>query len=477
MKEKVNIVWFKRDLRLSDHLPLKSAIVSGLPLVLLCLAEPEAEERGELDSRHRRFVAESVAEMNEKLARFGSRVELLAGRADDVFEALFEAFDVREVFSHRETGIAWTFDRDRRLARFFREHGAVWREFDFSGISRGLRNREGWAARRDRVVAAPNENPDLDALWCVSLNEGLSRRFAFDAPPPSKDFQRGGTSEANRLIEAFLKRGGRGFLSNISKPVASAESCSRLSPYLAWGNVSVRQIWRLTTDAADGNRNLQGFRSRLAWRDHFIQRFEMADSIEFRSLNEHSRELERGTNDELLDAWTRGRTGFPLIDAAMRAVAATGWLNFRLRATVVSFLTHSMWLDWRPAATFLGRMFLDYEPGIHYSQFMMQSGESGFHTIRVYNPIKQSREHDPKGEFLRRWLPELASLPDEFLHEPWKLGGLEAKMLGFEPGVDYPAPVIDFEKAYRHATKRLWEWKSQPEVEKEAKRLADIHRG
>lgn len=226
----------------------------------------------------------------------------------------------------------------------------------------------------------------------------------------------------------------------------------------------------------NSHRNLRAFLSRNAWRDHFIQRFEMEERIETQHINRFAALLNRGNNEELQLAWQLGQTGFPLIDAAMRAVTATGWLNFRLRATVVSFLTHILWQDWQIGAKFLARQFLDYEPGIHYCQFQMQSGDSGFHTIRVYNPIKQSLEKDSEAKFLRKWLPELGNLPNNLIHEPWKMGGLDEIFYGISLGKDYPTRIVNFETVYKHATKTLWAWRKNEDVIEESSRLIIRHR-
>ena len=198
---------------------------------------------------------------------------------------------------------------------------------------------------------------------------------------------------------------------------------------------------------ADWARQLKAFRSRLAWHCHFVQKLEQQPSIEFRCMHpafEGMREADH--REALFNAWRDGRTGYPLVDACMRSLHANGWITFRMRAMLVAFASYHLWLDWRRTAPVLAQLFTDYEPGIHYSQFQMQSGVTGINAVRIYNPVKQSLDHDSDGKFIRRYLPELRDLPVAALHEPWRLD---------TPPRDYPPPVVDHEQAAREARLRM----------------------
>jgi len=168
-------------------------------------------------------------------------------------------------------------------------------------------------------------------------------------------------------------------------------------------------------------RNLSAFGSRLAWRCHFVQKIEDQPEIETNCMHPAFEGLrEQAHNPAYFQAWATGQTGYPFIDACMRNLIAEGWITFRMRAMLVSFASYQLWLDWRVTGHHLARLFTDYEPGIHYSQLQMQSGVTGINAMRVYNPIKQSQEHDPKGTFILKWVPELRAIPSEYIHEPWK---------------------------------------------------------
>jgi deoxyribodipyrimidine photo-lyase len=183
--------------------------------------------------------------------------------------------------------------------------------------------------------------------------------------------------------------------------------------------------------------------SRLHWRDHFTQRLESEPELEFRSLHPSYRDVPYG-NDELLHtAWREGCTGYPLVDAVMRCLAATGFVNFRMRAMVVSFACHVLHLDWRLIHPHLARVFRDYDPGIHLNQLQMQAGVVGWNAIRVYNPAKQLADWDADCKFVKRWLPELKSLTAEQI--------LNDELL---PG--YPSRIVPFTERAKKMTDQLY---------------------
>ncbi len=472
-KPACNLLWFKRDLRLDDHAALAAAAADGLPVLLCFFFEPDIMALPEHSARHWQFVWASVCCVKERLARYGHPLYVFHAEAAATFSRLAGAYDIKNLFSHQETGLAATFLRDKAVAAFCRQGGIRWQEFAQDGVARGAKDRTGWEARVQAYLSSEPVQPDLSRLRPVVLPEGLYQTLKGPPLPAPvlaqpKGFQPGGEIRAHQYLRSFLGGRAANYHRHLSKPGLSRTACSRLSPYLAYGNLSSRQVYRAALgQGADPawERPLASFRSRLWWRCHFLQKFESDCRMEKEHINPGFDLLEKPHDPQLFNAWAEGRTGYPVADASMRCLSATGYLNFRMRAMLVSFLCFPLWQDWRPGAAHLARLFLDFEPGIHYPQFQMQAGTTGYHTLRIYNPVGQAEKHDPDGSFVKQWLPELQKIPVPLLYRPWLMTPMEQAFYGCRLGTDYPYPVVDFGPAARKAKALYWEARQSQAVQ------------
>ena len=462
---KIQVVWFKRDLRLSDHAALAEAAKLG-PVLPLIMVEPEYWQLPDTSARQWEFWRGCIVELGREIAAQGGRLMIRTGEATDILEGLHSRIGSFDLWSHEETGNAWTYRRDLAVKAWARGHDISWRERRQFGVTRGRRqNRDHWAKRWDQMMQQPiTATPAIEWAKTVPSDALPTANELNLAPDILLHPQRPGRAAGLALLKTFLHERGMAYSREMSSPVTAESACSRLSPYLAYGALSMREVYQAAEERASQisrerpaahtawSRSIRSFTARLHWHCHFMQKLESEPEIEWEPFAKiYIGMRPRPGNPEYLKAWSEGRTGYPFIDAAMRYLNAHGWINFRMRAMLMSFATYDLWLPWQEAGLVLARKFVDFEPGIHWSQCQMQAGETGINTIRVYSPIKQSHDQDPSGDFIRAWVPELAGVAGSMVHEPWQMQELRLTQCP-----DYPLPLVDHKTASKQAKDEIF---------------------
>lgn len=474
------VVWFKRDLRLQDHASLYRAALAG-PVIALVIVEPAYWRGPDTSGRQWRFWRSCIADLAQAIAERGGRLCLRMGDAVAELEALRHEIGPFTLWAHEETGNGFTFARDLAVRHWARVRGVRFVELRQFGVIRGRGlNRDRWAAMWDAMMEEP-VLPVPPITWqSASGRDALPGAAALGlASDEVSAMPAAGRAAALATLESFLFERGEHYTRAMSSPLSAPDACSRLSWHLAYGSISVREVWQATrnryaalpVEARDWRQALRSFMARLHWHCHFIQKLESEPEAEFRPFARRYEGLRPAADPARLALWAQGRTGYPFLDAVMRALQATGWATFRMRAMLMSFAAYDLWLPWQEAGLVLARAFIDYEPGIHWPQCQMQAGETGINTVRIYSPIKQGLDQDPQGRFIRTWIPELSRVPAAWLHSLDRMDSEQRQALC----PDYPLPVVEHAAAARSAHQAIAALRRTPEARAEADRVQRQH--
>jgi len=447
----INILWFKKDLRIDDNEALYESI-KDRDILPIYIFEIDIWNQKTHSRRQWQFCKESLLDLRDSLQEKGQPLIVRTGNVIKIFEEISTKFNIRGIYSHQETGDWLTYKRDQEVKLWALNKKIIWKEYLQFSVFRGNFNRDNWSTKwkenaKKELIKRPIKISPIEFDIGNIPNEKI---FSFKKDE-CKGRLKGGRKKGLERMNYFFKEKINSYSKNISSPEKSFYSCSRLSPYISWGCLSLKEIFYQAN--LHKNNNSRMLRSRLTWHCHFIQKLESEPELEFQDYHPYFKNI-RIENNELLFLWSQGNTGFPFIDACMRSLNFNGWINFRMRAMLMSFASYNLWLPWQDSGTELANKFIDYEPGIHWNQCQMQSGTTSINTNRIYNPIKQGKDHDPNGEFIKKWVPELKELTDNFIHEPWLLSKFNSKEYS---KLNYIKPIVDISRTSREAREKIQE--------------------
>jgi deoxyribodipyrimidine photo-lyase len=436
------VVWHRDDLRLADNPALEAAAEAGDPVPVFVFDPAFYGEHALACDARIEFLFECLAGLRERYRDRGGDLRFLTGSPLDRLDALRAHLDAPVYYTHTTTARHGR-ERERSLDRRDGYTG-----FEADAIRRTADEpRDGWQAQAEAYFQAEPATPPAD-LPSPPVENDLTlaaARERFAVSPEKRSVPKGGRRAAMARLDRFTETIDR-YPGSISAPADAERYCSRLSPYLAMGVLSPREALQHVREHAVDGAGQRMFVERLFWNQHFTQKLADDPALTERAINPVFRGLHREEHEPaLVEAWQRGETGFPLVDAAMRALVETGYINFRMRALVATFFCHVLREWWKRGADFMYYHLIDAEAAINYAQWQMQGGLVGVHPLRIYDPAKNTREHDPEGEFVREYVPELQPVPDEHLPRPGGMSRARQADVGVRLGETYPRPVVDFD--------------------------------
>ncbi|WP_348535989.1 deoxyribodipyrimidine photo-lyase [Labrys sp. LIt4] len=474
------IVWFRDDLRLRDNPALHAACQAGVPVLCLYIHEPAGEGRRP-EGAALWWLHGSLAALDADLRERGGRLHVFAGAAEEVLSTTVDNLGASAVYWNRRYDLAGR-DLDTRIKASLRARGVETHSFNGSLLREPwtVSSQSGapyrvfgafWRAHRQGVVDPPLPAPAACAF--TPLPEAFARRFDYPTglePDPQRpdwaaamrgDWRRG---EAAGLayLQDFLDEDLAGYADNRDR--LDDRTTSRLSPYLRAGNVSARQLWHALSVRQDGgmaagDRDIEKFKSELGWREFSYSLLYHCSPLHERNLQPEFDAMPWRRDSQDLAAWKQGMTGYPVVDAAMRQLWATGWMHNRARMIVASFLVKHLLIDWRDGERWFWETLVDADPANNPAswQWVAGSGADAAPYFRIFNPVTQGEKFDPEGRFVKRWLPELGRLPAPLVHRPWTASSAQLDAAGIRLGKTYPLPIVDHKIARERA---LGAWRS-----------------
>ena len=456
----IDIIVLNRNLRLHDNAALFYGSLRSNYIVIYLYDEKYWEGNGK-SSRQLKFATDCLNELDQDLKKINSEINIFEGSFEMLKIWIKENFSDYRIHMNHCTDIGYFRTGFENFKNYFRKRLRVYDDF---GLQLNNFDRDSWSKNWNQIMHADllgtpkrgNTNNEINLNKFNYFKDKVSKNFK-----GLENIQKGGTSIANQLLDTFLMDRCEDYRVKMSSPIQSEESCSRLSPHFTYGSISIRQVYQKLNELMpqlENKKDLYSFKKRLYWHCHFVQKLHTEPELEFFSMHRMCDSLRTKHDKEKIEKWITGETGFPFLDACMKFLNANGWINFRMRAMIMSFASYNLWQPWQETSPLLAKLFTDYEPGIHISQVQMQSGVTGINLPRIYSIPKQSMDQDPNAEWTKNLLTGLNDINPKLIHE--------ADLKGI-----YFDKMVDLKTSAKFARDQIWGIRKSIEFKNEAKRV------
>ncbi|MEE2988547.1 MAG: deoxyribodipyrimidine photo-lyase [Verrucomicrobiota bacterium] len=477
MQSPPTILWFRKDLRLDDNSALKASIKAGLPVIPVFIWSPDEAGDWALGAASKWWLHQALKSLSEAWEDKGGEFVFREGDSLGQLKDIIEKTGAKRVYWNRRYESPQR-ELDASIKRQLRDDGIEVESFNSSLLNEPHTAATGggnpykvytpyWKKVKDRPIE-PIAEPDFDSL---KFPDTYPETLALDSLGllPEKQWYRKfdphwvvSEAAAKERLEKFLSLPVEGY--NQARDIPSGDGTSSLSPYLHWGLIGPRQVMQGLKAKHDlGREGPQVYAKEIYWREfayNVLYHFPKTPSA---PLHEKYADFPWQPDSNILKHWQHGETGYPIVDAGMRQLYATGWMHNRVRMVVSSLLVKHLLQDWREGARWFWDKLVDADLASNTLgwQWSAGCGADAAPYFRVFNPITQGKKFDAEGGYVRKWVPEIAKLPNKYIHEPWNAPAGILEYAGVELGENYPEPIIDHKEGRERALAAFDQFKSQ----------------
>ena len=459
------IVLFRRDLRLCDNPALDAAIKTGAPVIMIYIREVDDPDAGSLGAAQHWWLHHSLSALSQSIKTCGNRLILATGTQNEIVTGLVKETAARRVYWNRRYHLRGR-ETDAALKSALKDVGVEAKSFSANLLHEPSRLKTGaggpyrvytpfWKAfSADENLPHPLPAPSrIPAPATFPRSEDLKDWHLLPTQPdwaaPFVPHWQPGETGAAAALDAFVESAAKGYRTLRDFP--GGRHTSRLSPHLALGEISPLQIWHAirTLEGTSPTEDTIHFRKELVWREFSWHLLFHYPDLQTREFNPRFAEFPWDFDAEGYRLWTKGLTGYPIVDAGMRELWQTGWMHNRVRMIVASFLIKDLMIDWRHGEAWFRDTLVDADPASNAAswQWVAGSGADAAPYFRIFNPILQGEKFDPDGHYIRQFVPELSRLPNKYIHRPHEAPLDVLSKAGVKLGTTYPRPVVDHGRA------------------------------